>query len=517
MIEIHSDLNALTTKSVLKFAEPTPFHGYKDILNSINKMQTELLPAGGVFEATKIPYTRSLYGDILQNPTSLSINDSQKMAYADSTVHSSLKYISIMVTSRIKSYKHKNKDMQHIVNYSLDNLRIGKLKFYDALMTALWAGFSSNYLVWHTYKGKYIVKDVIPMPPSSVIMSVDQNGSLKGFGGIMQYYYNTNINGYANPFTYGGAIGNGDPNIPRGDFPIPLRVPYINPMYLKPFHEKDILLYSISGNDGATNPYGRMVTRAAWQPYTYKNGLLQNMMIAATYKSAPLLVFYTDSTRPVQDSLGNVFSIADNIREQLNTYNGNGFLVIEGKKGEVVEHATVDNTANLEDFIKCINEQDNQIRTSFLLPDTALQAEGSFATASAHSSMLGKYIDYMTASVCEVILHQFVKKIINYNWYEEDLGYFEISEQSLDDKLKMAKVLEFGYNYNVLCHDQNNPEQSLYDLNMARNMMEWGTADELFINPELEAQMGTNFGDTNRQAGTPYADGVKNYLKRYDK
>ena len=501
---------------VMKFAEGNVFRGYKDIIKSLNKLETELLPAGGQFEATKIPYTRSLYGDILQNPTTLSINDSQKLSYADGVAYSSLKYRAIMVTSRIKRYRHKNPDIEAHINRSLNNLKIGKRKFFDALMTSQWAGFSANYLVWGRYQGKYIIVDVIPMPPTSIIMSVDNNGTLKGYGGVMQYYYNTNLNGYANPFTYGGAYGDASPNSSRGDFPIPLRVPHINPMYLKPFHQRDILLHAVSGNDGPTNPYGRMITRGAWQPYMYKNAYMQNMLIAGTYKAAPLLIFYTDSTRPIKDQEGNPLSIAQDITNVLNTYNGNGFMVINGKYKDVVEHAVVDNTADLDQFINSIKLQNDEMRAALLTPESALNAEGNYATAMAHNSTFSQIVQHDTDDLCETLLTQFVRPQINYNWYEEDLGYFELQEQTLDDKLKAAKLLEFGYNYNVLCQDESKPDLMLRDLNMARRTMEWETSDDLFVNPELEAKKATNFADTQRMAGTPHADGMNQYGKKYN-
>lgn len=503
--------------STISFSESNPFYGYKDIIKNLNKMETELLPAGGVFEATKIPYTRSLYGDILQNPTTLSINDSAKMTHADGVVYSSVKYLGIMITSRIKKYRHKNPDIEAHINYSLNNLKVGKRKFFDALMTAIWAGFSANYLVWGRYKGKYIIEDVIPMPPQSIIMSVDNTGTLKGYGGIMQYYYNTNLNGYANPFSYGGAAGQASQHAPLGDYPIPLRVPYINPMYLKPFHQKDILLYYISGTDGPVNPYGRMMTRNAWQPYNIKYAEIQNMVIASTYKAAPLLLFYTDSTRPIQDAQGNTYSIADNIRQQLTEYNGNGFMVIEGKLGETVQHATVDNTAKLEDFINIIEWCNKEIRTGLLTTGSTFESEANYATAIAHSSTHGRIIAALTDDLCEMLLTQFVKPQINYNWYEDDLGYFELQEQTIDEKLKLAKLLEFGYNYNILCNDPTRKDLSLEDLNMARRLMEWETVDELFLNINQGggSTISTNFADTNRLTKTPHADGLNQYSKRF--
>lgn len=510
-----SKIKAMSHDNVLQFTERNPFHGYQDIIKSLNKMETELLPAGGIFDATKIPYTRSLYGDILMNNTSVSILDSNKMTYADSVCYSCTKQLGIAITSRIKRYRHKNPEIEAHINYSLNNLKIGKRKFFDALMTSIWAGFSANYLVWGHYKGRFIINDVIPMPPTSIIMSVDNNGTLKGYGGIMQYYYNTNLSGWANPFTYGAEQGDASPQSPRGDYPIPLRVPYINPMYLKPFHQKDILLHTISGTDGATNPYGRMMSRAAWPKYLYKEGFLQNMMIAATYKAAPLLLFYTDSTRPIQDINGNTYSIADDLTNKLNNYDGNGFLIINGKLGETAQHAVVDNTAKLDDFQIGIDMLNNEIRTSYLTPGTMFESEGNYATSMSHNSNYGKITASLCDDLCETLLTQFVKPQIAYNWYEDDLGYFELQELTIDDKLKIAKLMEFGYGYNVLCQDETKPEQFLADLNMCRRQMEWDTTDDIFINPELESQ-GTNFSDTQRMAGTPHADGLNNYGRKFN-
>ncbi len=513
--EYHSKKNALKP-NVVQFTENSLFHGYKDIMKALNKSQTPLIPSGGAFGATSIPLTVSMVGNILQNPTALSINSSMEMAYADSVIKSCLKYRQIMITSRIGQYRHKNPEIEHYVRYAIKNLKRGWLNLMDSLMTADWGGFSANYIKWKTYQGKYIFSDIIWMPPTSILMAINDDGSLKEHGGIMQYYYNTNLNGWAEAFTYSNH-NYANPNIPRGDFPIPLRVPYMNPMYLQPFNLKDLLLYTPSGTTNANNPYGDMSTRAIWNDYNRKMATWENLMIACTFKAAPMVVFYTDSTRPVQLSNGTTINIADDMVRNINEYNGNGMMVIMGKKGETVEHAVIDNTADLSKFTEVLNGIDNQIRYGLMASDSSMQSSGSFASASVHSSMQAKDIEYRTETVMDALLNQPIKQMINYNWKgEEDLGHFEIVEQSLDDKLKMAKLFEFGEKYNILCRDPSNKEQSLLDMNMMRETMEWGTVKDLWENPPVEEDP-INVGDMNRAAGKPHADGVGNYAKRYSK
>ena len=492
-----------------------PFSSWEKVAENIYKTQQKMMPQGSTFDATQIPATRSIFGNILQNNSSLSILSSQEMVYSDSVIYSSLMYNRILTISRIGKYRNKNNiELENIVNYSLENSRIGKRRLLEALETRKWAGFSAIFKQLGVHKGKWIYKNFIPMPPTSIIMTCDNSGMLNQHGGICQYYYNFNMNGWANSFSSGGVATN--PNIPIGDFPYPLRVPYINPMYLKAFNLNDVILHTFSGLDGTINPYGRMITRSCWQHYINKQALFQNILIAYTYKASPLLLFYVDPTKNVVLPNGSILDVAADIKNNLETFNGNGFMVIRGKHKELVEHATIDNTADIGKMWEGVHQLDRQMMHGLLTPASALDTDGNFATSLSQSTLYGKGVDYDTQDICETLLHQIVKPLAEMNFgSHEYLGYFEIVEQDLDDKLKLQKLFEGGLQNNIICQDPTQNKQTLSDLNMMREKLGYEDVNKIFMNPNAD-NSPTNVSDTNRETNTSYADGIQNYKKRYE-
>lgn len=457
----------------------------------------------GKIVPTQIPFTYSLIGDIIQNPISVSILNLQKMCYSDAVSAYCMKNIAIMVASRIDRYKHKNSDIEFLVNYALDNLKGGKSRFFDALTSVpLWAGRSTVYLVPDLYKGKFIFKDFIPLPPSSLIFAVDKYGQLKDYGGIMQYYYNpqgdlsSNWNAYNN---YSQV---------SGDYAYPIRTTVTNMFYLNPFNtnekdfNRDYLISSVcTGNDGVYTPYGKPIAENNWSNYCQKLGTLQGLQIALTYKSSPLILFYTSPNQVVTNTNdGQVvnLNIADNLRTQLDKLQGNGYLIITGMKGQAVEHEVVDNTANIGDIIDAIRYNDIQTGISFMQGNID-SSNSSFASGSLHTSQFIKYVDYATINLVECLTREFVKPIINNNWRnEEDMGHFTLTEQTLDDKLKTLKLVEGGLAMNLI------NAKSLTDINQIQASLGYPITDDLFTNPQnIEA---LNVDGVKRDTKTPYSD-----------
>lgn len=462
------------------------------------------------FNATSIPYILSMVGGYLQNPSSVSTLDAQKMAYSDSTVYSTLKNIAIRVTSRIKEYHHPNKEIETFIRYSIDNLKIGWQKFLDSMMTVLWAGHYDAYKKWGVYDNKFIIENIIPMPPTSTIYDVDETGQLKQFGGINQYWYMTNLNGVGNNLSQ-GYCGSASPNAYLGDYPIPLRVPYIPPLYLTPFALDEIIHYTMSGIDQLGNPYGRTPIRSVWTAYNDKMSILQNLQIALTYKASPMVIFYTDPNASIINDSNQNTPIATELNSKLQELQGQGYLIVSGMKGMAVDAQVIDNTAKIDEIILALNAMDDRIRNGLMTAATAGQKDSNFAVSQSNETAENKYIQYETECLCYCLIEQFVKPQILYNNKNEtNWGKFVISEQTIDDKLKTAKLLELATKINLL-----NPKD-LSSVNFAQDQIGLPVSDEVFNNAELLSLRTTNISDTNRETNTPYADGKENNLNEYN-
>lgn len=187
------------------------------VIDFFQKENSLLIPQDGdpSIIGTAAPYQYNLFSDLVVNPSSVSTTEFQKMAYGDPIVYSSLIYMATIIADMVGEYRHEDKEIEELVNYSLDNMVVSKTKLIRYMLTAMWAGFSLSEKVYKPKKVngrmKVLIENVIPLPPNSIIFRVDNSGQLKE-DGIVQYYYNNLWTGYANVMSYNQNTHDGHSN-----------------------------------------------------------------------------------------------------------------------------------------------------------------------------------------------------------------------------------------------------------------------------------------------------------------
>lgn len=510
--DVIKNFDKLNSGIVPKPEKPT--ENFSDILKNFSDFNKFIKPDSddkGVL-GTAIPYLYSLYGDIAVNPSTVSTSEFQKMAYGDPTIYSCITYMMVLIINRIGEFEHENADIKHLVNYSLNNLKIGKRRFLESMLTAIWAGFSAGEKVYGLYDRKIIIENVVPLPAVSLIFRIDTNGFVRE-DGVVQYFYNNLLTGYANLLSFGSVSPNGmqypNPQARKGDLDYPLRTPWAQPVGTLLLPRDKLIMFNIHGTDGLMNPYGRSMLRSVYDKYTHKQALLQIAMIGANFKSSPVPIFYVDPTVPITLPNGQTIDLAQDIAQQITRLRGNGFLVINGKKGAMVDNDVINNTADLTQFTQLLTYYNNEIREGLLTPTSLLGNTdgGSYALSLTQSSAHSKFIDSLTEQVCDVLITSFAKDIIQSNWKgEKNWGYFKVNEDTLTDKERLAKILEVGVRANVI------NTQELKDVNLAREWLGFPETDQIFNPMDMQqdgsydtSNRNTNIMKARQSAGQPYA------------
>ncbi len=190
-------------------------------------------------------------------------------------------------------------------------------------------------------------------------------------------------------------------------------------------------------------------------------------------------------------------SLASDVANAVKNLRGNGFLVLNAQKDTMVAQETIDNTAEINQFIELLNYYDQQILHSLLTPSSLFSIEegGSYALGLTHSSAHGRIIKMFAEEVASVLLREYVKDILELNFNDvEDLGRFDLVETSIDDKLKYGKMLEFGIKYNIINMDDIN------DVNTCRHLIGLEPVDSPFLSPISDAGQALNQTDVKAEA-----------------
>lgn len=447
---------------------------------------------------TGIPFVNTPYGNVAINPSTVSTLDFRRMTYSDCVISNLVQTIITLVTTRIKSYVHKNNDIMEFVNETLNNLRIGKRRFYRALMTAVWAGFAVCEKEFIFRKGKWTYNNMLPLPPESILFMIDNNGFLLEEG-VIQYFYNSMPTSYANLLSWGQA-GNPNPAARKGDMPYPLRTIFANLVGAVNIPTRKCVIFNFDGNNGGINPYGSSMLRSLYPNWLRKEAMWQILLTGANYKSTPYIVAYVDPTFQMQSATGNTFnniSVAQQLRDALSQRRGQNFAVIDAKKQMHVDIDVLNNTMDFTDTLQLMHEIDKQMVIGLHGSVTKNSENGSYALGMSQATAETRFLDSMTENLSDCLVHQVVKPLIQLNWKgEKDWGYFKITDSTLQDKSTIAKIQESAIKYNII--NMKDPK----DRKLAREELGYPEEgdleyEELFVNPMLDQAQGYNSANRN--------------------
>jgi hypothetical protein len=221
-----------------------------------------------------------------------------------------------------------------------------------------------------------------------------------------------------------------------------------------------------------------------------------------------MLWIETDTGTTVQNPDGSFSSKAQDIQRILPTASETGYAISEGLNA--IKITTVDNTANIKEMQEYVMFCDDQIRSAYVSPDLVGNS-GSYANAMANNQSSEVIINYITLDVIETMQKQLAERLIKFAFGEDendDYGYFELVDHSLEDKATWAKIIESAREIGLL------DMKKLEDVNLLRSKIGLPPldkiTDDMILGMQEQIGRGSNIGKMNEQIKKPYANGMKN-------
>jgi len=461
---------------------------------------------------TQIPYNSAINSTIIQNPSAIPVTTFYQVMVSDPIVYSSMLYMITSIISRIGDYKNSNKENEKIVCDAIK--RVGKMKLCQSLLTSLWAGFAAIKLVWDYIDGYTTIKNILVLPPDSIMLAVTPEGELDPDFGVMQYYYNLNSEWNQNQKAFSN-FGNA-PFAAFSGYMSPQRQVSFNPMFLSAFPKNGRILHTFNPIGLEGNFWGTSMIQSIFSNVVDKNNLKFKLQVGATYKAAPMVVAQTDTQTMVETASGDYISKAQDFQQVMSEGAETGFLISEGM--DAVKFTTLDNTAKLDEMIMAIQNCNHEIRAGLVTPDLVGNS-GSYANAMANNQANNEIINNITEHVINTLINQFAKVILEEAvGEEEDFGYFELLDNSLNDRAIWAKILESTKSLGII------DPKDIDDVNFMRKKMGLQPVDKLSddiiygMMGLLEAgnmDLGSNITKMKEDIKAPYSGGLDKVQKNH--
>jgi hypothetical protein len=442
--------------------------------------------------ATPIPALYNQFYKFIQNPSSVSVETFKRMVDTDDTVGSGVDFLTTCLAARLGRYQHPSKEITEWVNKRLDEIDGGWFNVIKELLSATWAGFAVQEIVWANKEVGFVPQKMISLPPGTLLFETERTGEITD-DGILQYQRNYNpalaMSGANYLFGFMGLSSGGsdqtlrpDPYAKLGDYPFPLRSANTYSYLSIRIPKMKCLHYAFDAQGKFGNPYGRSLLRRCYKYYVTKDAILQMMSIALDRKGTPLTIVYADPNTTLMDPNKAVQGVNQKgqkvgmradvaARNAFKNLHNDTTIILPGKKGQVFETDFVPQDSNTQSFIEALNFCNKSIMRALLIPSlifTGGDGTGSYALGQEHAKTFDKILDGMNAGVRQALLQQLIRQMIAYNfpksaWEKDGLGDFAKRELSQDEIDKEMGVIEKAVNIGAV--DMND----LKDLNIVRD------------------------------------------------
>lgn len=473
---------------------------------------------------TPTPALFNLFYKFIQNPSTVSVETYKRMIDTDETIGSGVDFLTTILASRLGTYQHENDEITQWVNNALNQVQGGFYNTVKELLSASWAGFAVQEIVWQNHDLGFIPEKLVTLPPSTMLFEVERTGELTS-DGILQYQRNLNpaLLGGGGLFGSGFAgtaftqPGRQDPYARLGDFPFPIRIANTFQYLSIRIPTAKCIHYSFDAQGKFGNPYGRSLLRRAYKYYILKDAFLQMLSIALDRKGTPLMVVFANPNHTVadqdkmvagQNARGKDIGIradAAALRATRNIHN-DSVIVLPGKKDE---HFSIDmqqQQSNADVFIASIELCNRSIMRALLIPSLIFNAgdgSGSYALGQEHANTFEKIVDGMLEGLKQTLITQLIKRMIQYNfpesvWKKDGFGDFAKRDFTNDERDKILSSYEKAVNMGAI--DMND----LNDLNKVRETLGFQERSEPIpreVVPGQEGTEATNSDDPDSQGG----------------
>lgn len=415
-----------------------------------------------VQEGTSTP---QLYGSLsrfIANPSTVSVETYKRMLDTDETIGSGIDFLNVAMIARFGDYIHPVPAIQKFVRRALAQMEGSWHENLDEMLSAEWSGFSVTEQVWEFKRDfdgapAFVPKKLVTYPPLTMVFAVNRHGDILP-DGIYQYqrFHNT----FFNSFMYGVGLGDMDGFRPdlyasQGDYPYPIRIA-ADLTYLTVKIPKDKCIHLRSSSTGKfANPYGRSILRRAYKSWVTKDAFLKMWLVAADRKGTPLLVGYAAPNDTVQQEVRGGHDGAPSVQRSdtamANTFqkiHNSSFIVLPGRKGETYDVEAIQVQGDMNVFKDGIEYFNRAIMRALLIPPLVMSSgdgAGSYALGQEHAKIFKQVIDGKLKVYKQVILDQFIRKILAYNfphalWEKHGFGEFAIEEQDVELQEKLSTI-----------------------------------------------------------------------------
>lgn len=439
-----------TKNKILKTKTSRSRFEITSIIDEFKNLNQDLIVNDGYkgIIGTSNPYQYNLFSDLITNPSSVSIDEFQKMVYTQPIISNAFTTFSNLTVNKIGTYAHKNKKYEDFIHNMFNSFSRPMNEVYKNILTGLWAGFSVGEKR-EGFNGRYrVVLDIEPRPAQSFIFRVDSQGHLKD-DGIIQYYFNNLWTGYGNLLAFNQIQSNGElkpnPYASRGDFAYPWRTVWAQPIGTVVIPKSKCVHFVYSGLDGLQSPYGRSLLRSVYDYYLLSTELNRVLLNAANTASTPIPIIVVEpNQRNLEDGTDPLNDISMQL-ENLQNPGGANYLLMEGKLNESVFIDKLNTQVNLNDILNLKKYVDSLMLVGVLGTNDliGLSQHGSYARSETQQDILNRNVTSVAENIQNIIITQVIKPLLKINFNEQtDFGsYIERNDMNEDIDLNMKKLL----------------------------------------------------------------------------
>ena len=456
---------------------------------------------------TSIPAPYSEFYKFITNPSTVSVMTFKRMIDTDDTIGSGVDIISNCIMSRLGEYQHSSEEITNFVKKQLTKIEGGFESFLKKMLSATWAGFSINEMIWDFDGYDYFVRAFQPITPDTVMFEVDRAGNITS-DGIVQYQKTPQVSNYNNQLGYNtffasnsfyGFNPNPDYLAKMGDFMWPVRVASFLNYYMMRLPRNKVVHYAFDSQGNFKNPYGRSLLRRIYKWWINKDYFIKSLATALDRKGTPLILVYSQEYAGMVKS-SDEFGVQSDmtpgqaVTKAFSNVHNDSVINLPGRKGDIYDVDVLSQQSNASDFIAAIELCNKSILRGLLIPPLLFgngDGSGSYALAQENARSFEKMIDGTITGLKNAIIDQYIKPMLLFNFDEalfkkDGYGDFAYRQITGDEKKSEIEMVEKLINIGVI------NVNDLNDLNKVREMAGFETVKEDFLNTmEKEKELNT--------------------------
>lgn len=494
-----------------------------DEMLQAREVEVESLESLKEQRGTPIPALYNQFYKFIQNPSSVSVDTFKRMIDTDDTVGAGVDFLTTCLAARFGRWKHPSSEVTEWVNKALDAITGGWQNKLKEMLSAPWAGFYVGEKVWENREDGFYIKNIAPLPPTTLLFEVERTGELTP-DGILQYQRNWSPTSLASGIGYFGGLlsvngwttvaGRPDPFARFGDLPFPMRTANQFNYLCVRIPTAKCVHYAFDAQGKFGNPYGRSLLRRIYKYWVLKDTILRMMATALDRKGTPLTIVWADPVTTIEDEKqvqanggkargSRVGKRADSAAlEAFKNVHNDSVIVLPGKRGQIYDVEAISQQSNAGDFIQALDFCNKSMLRGLLIPALIFgsgDGSGSFSLGQEHARTFDKILDGVNTGAGEVAKEQIVRDLLMYNfprsaWEKDGLGEFSQRELTTEERQKEMEVIEKAVNIGMV------DLADLDELNEMREKVGMSARDKVIERPEEEG-FGEEGGEPGNEKG----------------